>query len=44
MDRLNPTAARTEQKEIWEYNMVDILKIIQSISPCWTTHPCYPLQ
>jgi hypothetical protein len=44
MDRLKPTAARMERKEIWEYNMLEFLTIVQSISPCWTPHPCYPLQ
>jgi hypothetical protein len=44
MDRLKPTAARVERKEIWEYNMLEFLTIVQSISPCWTPHPCYPLQ
>jgi hypothetical protein len=44
MDRLKPTAARVERKEIWEYNMLEFLTIVQSISLYRTPHPCYPLQ
>jgi hypothetical protein len=43
MDRLKPTAARMERKEIWEYNMLEFLTIVQPISLYRTPHPCYPL-